>query len=358
MNKSSYQKVKTNALRWFWACLLVLAVGCSSDEPAQQAECTGDADCTLPMQCNVILGVCEYVRTEPTRPTNPEDLSDVGTDTGNESQVDAEVEQDVAEPGADVVEEPDVSELTMCEAISQSCDLSRPVQGEFVCVEGGGLGSICLKACTQPNHPSTCDPGFYCREYQTGGTTVLGCAIGGCETNRDCDHISILGGNCVDQGNGYKECVEGGTLLEGQACRGGAEDRCMEGTRCRVTNTTTGAGVCSQLCNPWSPIHTCPGIQFCEPTTTGQGICTDNVSDPGYYSGPYEHCSRPGALCDNGAKCLRFAGFWGDDYYCVPYCRAGMNDCSGVYGPGLFGGATYCDLNVFSNTNQIGYCYE
>lgn len=361
-------------------------MGCGTEEVGQKLECVRNEDCVAPKTCNVIEGVCDYVRAEPGRPDNPGELpggSDVGTmpsdvgstgdagevsDSGSGNDVfevsdasDASEVDSGSNPPVDAGRDVEEPEPSMCEAINQSCDLSRPVQGNFVCVEGGGLGSICLERCAQADHPSTCAAGFYCREHNVNGTTVLGCAAGGCVSNRDCDHIGPQGGNCIDQGNGYRECVEGGTIPEGQACQGGAADRCMEGTKCRITNSSANTGVCSLLCNPWSSTFStfaCPGIQFCEPMTNGNGICTDHVSRPGYYNEPYDECSNVGTMCNDRARCVKFSGILSSTNYCVPFCRAGKNDCSRIYGPGLWGGQTYCDLTVFSNTNQIGYCLE
>lgn len=332
-----------------------------------------------PKTCNVIQGVCDYVRAEPGRPDNPGELpggSDVGTMPSDVGSTGDAGEVSDSGSGNDVFEVSDASEVdsgsnppvdagpdvqepepTMCEAINQSCDLSRPVQGNFVCVEGGGLGSICLERCAQADHPSTCAAGFYCREHNVNGTTVLGCAAGGCVSNRDCDHIGPLGGNCIDQGNGYRECVEGGTIPEGQACQGGAADRCMEGTKCRITNSSANTGVCSKLCDPWSPILTCLNNSYCEPFNSVQGVCNPNVvtNSVRYY---FDACTPKGSMCSDATKCV---GFTDGSTHCVPYCRAGKNDCSGIrkpWGGGFWDSTspTSCDLTVFANNNQVGYC--
>ncbi len=382
MMKIGFENKTQRLFRWIGLCFFIVLLGCGTEDVGQQAECVRNDDCVAPKTCNVVQGICEHVRTEPGRPTGPGELpgsgSDAGTtpsqpsDTGDASDAsDAGTVQPTdsgsgsSDTGVDTGAntQPDVApdvqepELTMCEAISQSCDLSRPVQGDFVCVEGGGLGSICLQRCTQADHPSTCDAGFYCREHVVNGTVVLGCAVGGCVSNRDCDHIGPVGGNCIDQGNGYRECVEGGTILEGQACQGGAADQCMEGTRCRITKASTNTGVCSRLCDPWSPVFTCANDSYCEPFNATQGVCNNNVvtNSVRYY---YDPCSPIGAMCSDATKCV---GFNDGSTHCVPQCRVGKNDCSGLrkpWGGGWFdpSSPTSCQPRDFPGTEQLGYC--
>ena len=226
-----------------------------------------------------------------------------------------------------------------CTQAGDECDLDRPTQGDFSCVDIGEPTGLCLTSCTETYTADICEQDEYCWPF--GGMDV--CLPDLCDTNDDCDGGA---GTCTDWDNGFSICVQNGSLAEGATCDP-MNNECAVGLVCRETGPSS--GVCSKLCDPFAASPGCGVGEFCgEPFTTREWICSDEL-DQTAPNDPWVECFDPGLICDDATRCLDLGSING----CMKYCRPGESDCAGV---STANGPTTCNAFSFPGQRAIGLC--
>ncbi len=328
------------------------AVGAPSDVP-----CATDADCPAGKQCDVDMLICVAASFLPDDPNSrvapnstPNNAADMGennatnrntsnnttappnnstnnmttpsnnttTNTNNNTTVDPNLCTPACVAPRSCVGGTCV--LPDCAAVGDECDPARPDQNGFSCLDVDGDG-VCAEPCTRAGSPDICAMGEYCVTYQTQKV----CLPSFCDTNADC-----TAGTCLDIDNGFNFCVPHGALAPGAACDP-ADDQCPVNQACDPATSR-----CESFCDPFASGE-CGAGHFCAPGVTPRtGLCTHDLITNPTPRAPFLTCDPVGAACDNATTC------WNTTTpICLAYCRAGMNDCSGVQTPQA--GATVCD---------------
>ncbi|MFP4597599.1 MAG: hypothetical protein ACLFVJ_05065 [Persicimonas sp.] len=324
-----------------FALSLVLSACASS--ASEDPECTSGADCELGEDCNVELGVCEQaVRGNNvgnnnvgnnTSPNNNSADPDAGGD-----DPDADGTTPDPDTGADTGPTPDADETGVCDPAcgdgetcedgqcvglpeptctrkGDACDPAVVDQDTFWCAGDGEDGGECLPKCDESFTATGCALGEYCMNIGSQDQPALACIESQCSANSDCSSET-----CLDFDNEFGLCVASGSTPEGGSCNPSAENACAPDHYCREEPQDSGQGTCRQLCDPWASGAGCPSGQLCDLFTSREGICVPDTTT-GFQ--PYDSCSDPGSMCDDGVICLE--GSSGG--VCIGYCRAGMDDC-------------------------------
>jgi hypothetical protein len=362
------------ARRWVVVTTLVwgLIAGCAGgEELAPVGECESNLDCGANEVCDLSTNTCEPLRTENNTPngTTPTNIGpgDTGFNPGNNSDTDAgnaDSGMEVCEPACaadqvcmngncvsacpdgcpnDQVCTADGCVYPDCTAVGDPCNPDNGNQGDFLCLQDSDGNGQCYSSCDENVAASTCPAGEYCFDVSDDGA-FKACFPSTCSSSADCDS-----GTCIDFDNEFATCASAGPIPLGGACNLNMGDNCVGGAFCRQTDSATGAGVCSAICDPWASTSNCPAGQACGVFLTWRtGLCTDQLDAQG--TGPYEPCATPGNTCSDATRCLSVEPTTNG---CFPYCRPDSNDCIGILPDGT---DAICNNFVFNQNRAIGLC--
>jgi hypothetical protein len=229
-----------------------------------------------------------------------------------------------------------------CAAVGDPCEADNGDQGDFLCLaDENGVGE-CFSACSTSFEVDTCATGEYCFDVTDDGS-YKACLPSTCDSSADCTD-----GTCIDFENDFATCFGSGGLAIGAPCNLETGDSCVGGSFCRLTNSTTGDGVCSSICDPWAATSACPAGEACGYFLTWRtGLCTDELDAVG--TEPFEQCATSGDTCTDATRCFDV----GSVNACFQYCRPGSNDCVGLMPDGS---DAVCNNYVFYANRVIGLC--
>lgn len=326
-------------MRGFGLLFALVLFGCATAE-APEVQCVEDAEC-FPGQC--VDGICispdlgsapdfsvpdEGVEPEPDMEALPDeggepdlelDLSETcSPECGPNETCVAGVCESACSPTcvAPQVCTENGCEFPACTQVGDRCQGAQP-EGFLCLVESGSNEGRCFQSCEERGSRSGCGAGQFCLAVNSTSDANY-CVESECTSTAECGAQT-----CLEFLDDFGLCFPGGNLPEGSACTS-SNNQCGQGFFCDTDGSST-AGVCRRLCDPFQ-VGSCGAQQACgELVTERQALCTNTLTSPPRAA--FQSCSPAGSWCGDRTLCQDFGE---GQAFCIPYCRPGGNDCSGL----------------------------